>query len=149
MRALRIDPDTTVTDIALPPADAHSVIRELVGSPDAVEQATYHQHAVMHIHGAGRREGLPQNLAAWALASAWRRTALYPLAGPIVVTGRTTTGELTALDDDLVQHAQAVAQTVRDTLSEWRARPPVSNEAATSELLAYAARDIASLRRGV
>ncbi|GGN46372.1 hypothetical protein [Streptomyces fuscichromogenes] len=148
MRALRIDPDTNVTDLALPPTGAHSVIRELVGSPDAVDQATYHQRAVMHIHGSGRREGLPQNLAAWALASAWRGTPLYPLAGPIVVTGRTTTGELLALDDDLVQHAHVVAQTVRDTLSEWRDRPPVSNETAVNELLAYAARDIASRRRG-
>ncbi|MEU9412225.1 hypothetical protein AB0E08_41935 [Streptomyces sp. NPDC048281] len=146
MRALRIDPDTTVTGLALPPADAHSVIRELVGSPDAVDQATYHQRAVMHIHGTGRQDGLPQNLAAWALASAWRRTALYPLAGPIVVTGRTTTGDLSALDDYLVQHTQAVAQTVRDALAEWRDRPPASNEAAIRELLAYAARDIASRR---
>ncbi|MFJ9482891.1 hypothetical protein ACIRRI_49510 [Streptomyces mirabilis] len=26
---------------------------------------------------------MPQNLAAWALASAWRGMALYPLAGTI------------------------------------------------------------------
>ncbi|MDG9709722.1 hypothetical protein [Streptomyces sp. DH10] len=68
---------------------------------------------------------------------------LYPLAGPIVVTGRTESGDVTTLDDDLVQHAEAVAHTVRDTLSEWRARPPASNEAAAKELLAYAARDVA------
>ncbi|MEU6578212.1 hypothetical protein [Streptomyces sp. NPDC046805] len=40
----------------------------------------------------------------------------------------------------------AVAQTVRDTLTEWRGRPPASNEAAIEELLAYAARDVASSR---
>lgn len=73
--------------------------------------------------------------------------SLYPLAGRIVVTGRTERGVVTALDDDLVQHAKAVAQTVRDTLSEWRARPPASNEAAVNELLAYAARDVASRRQ--
>ncbi|MGW7570800.1 hypothetical protein ACWGJV_31585 [Streptomyces tendae] len=43
-----------------------------------------------------------------------------------------------------MQHAKVVEQTVCDTLSEWRARPPASNEAAVSELLAYAARDVAS-----
>ncbi|MFJ7905273.1 hypothetical protein ACIQ6V_33125 [Streptomyces sp. NPDC096198] len=69
---------------------------------------------------------------------------LYPLAGPIVITGRTTSGDTAALDKDLAHHAKAVAQTVRDTLTEWRERPPASNEAAIKELLAYAARDIAS-----
>ncbi|MGX1266958.1 hypothetical protein [Streptomyces phaeoluteigriseus] len=146
MYALRIATGATVRDLNLPFTDAHSAILEHVGSADAVDQGTYHQRALMLIHGNGRRLGLPQNLAAWALASAWRGTALYPLAGPIVVTGRTAAGDVTALDDDLVQHVQAVAQTVRDTLSEWSARPPASNEAAIGELLAYAAWDVASGR---
>ncbi|MCC9708241.1 hypothetical protein E4N62_25055 [Streptomyces sp. MNU76] len=146
MRALRIDPDATVTDLDLPEADAHAAIRELVGSPDAVDQGTYHRRAVLHIHGSGQQAGLPQNLTAWALASAWRGMALYPLAGTIVITGRTATGDVTALDNDLVQHATAVAQTVRETLTEWSARPPASDEAAVSELLAYAARDVAHSR---
>ncbi|MFE9769739.1 hypothetical protein ACFYPC_35345 [Streptomyces sp. NPDC005808] len=144
MHALRIDPDTTVTDLTLTATDAQSAIHEHVGS-DAVDQGVYHRQALLHIHGNGLKLGLPQNLAAWALASAWRGTPLYPLAGPIVVTGRTVSGDVTALDDDLVQHARVVAQTVRDTLSKWRARPPASNEAAVKELLAYAARDVASL----
>ncbi len=146
MRALRIDPDTTVTDLDLPETDGHSAIRELVGSPDAVDQGVYHRRALLHLHGDGQRAGLPQNLAAWALASAWRGVALYPLAGTIVITGRTETGDVAALDDDMVQHATAVAQTVRETLGEWRTRPPASNEEAISELLAYAARDVASAR---
>ncbi|MGW4516391.1 hypothetical protein ACWEO4_31385 [Streptomyces sp. NPDC004393] len=50
---------------------------------------------------------------------------------------------MAALDDDLAQHTHAVAQTVRETLGEWRSRPPASNEAALNELLAYAARDVA------
>ncbi|WP_176742263.1 hypothetical protein [Streptomyces sp. LUP47B] len=50
---------------------------------------------------------------------------------------------MTTLDVDLVQHERAVAHTVRDTLAEWRARPPASDEAAAKELLAYAARDVA------
>ncbi|MEU0899835.1 hypothetical protein [Streptomyces massasporeus] len=143
MHALCIDPDATVTDLNLPAADAQSAIQEHVRY-DALDQGVYHRRAVLHIHGNGQKLGLPQNLAAWALASAWRGMPLYPLAGPIVVTGRTASGDVTVLDDDLVQHAKAVAQTVRDTLSEWRARPPASNEAAVNELLAYAARDVAS-----
>ncbi|GHE34294.1 DUF3846 domain-containing protein [Streptomyces capitiformicae] len=143
MHALRIDPDATVTDLNLPTTDAQSAIQEHIGS-SAVDHGVYHQRAVLHIHGNGQNLGLPQNLAAWALASAWRGMPLYPLAGPIVVTGRTASGDVAALDDDLVQHAKAVAQTVRDTLSEWRTRRPASNEAAVNELLAYAARDVAS-----
>jgi hypothetical protein len=50
------------------------------------------------------------------------------------------------LEDDLAQHAKAVAQTVRETLTQWRTRPPASNEAAVSELLACASRDVASGR---
>ena len=146
MRALRIDSDATVTDINLPELDAQSAIREHLGSPDAVDQGVYHRRAVLHIHGTRQTTGLPQNLTAWALASAWRGMPLYPLAGTIVVTGRMAAGEMTALDDDLTEHAKAVAQTVRETLTRWRARPPASNEAAIGELLAYVARDVASSR---
>ncbi|WP_179023855.1 hypothetical protein [Streptomyces sp. IMTB 2501] len=71
---------------------------------------------------------------------------LYPLHGPVVVTGRTPDGEAAALADALAEHARTVTQTVWETLKEWRARPPVSNEAAISELLAYAARDVGSGR---
>ncbi|MFJ8787372.1 hypothetical protein [Streptomyces sp. NPDC102476] len=126
MHAVRIDPDATVTDLNLPGADAQSAIREHLGS-DAVDHGVYHRRAVLHIHGNGHDLGLPENLAAWALASAWRGMPLYPLVGPVVVTGRTESGDVTSLDDDLVQHAKAVARTVRDTLAEWRARPPASN----------------------
>ncbi|MFJ4634058.1 hypothetical protein [Streptomyces sp. NPDC088847] len=141
-----IDPDTTVADISLPELDAQSAIREHLGSPDAVDQGVYHRRAVMHVHGNGQTIGLPQNLTAWALASAWRGMPLYPLAGSIVVTGRTATGDVTALDDDLAEHAKAAAQTVRETLAQWGMRPPASNEAAIGELLAYVARDVASSR---
>jgi hypothetical protein len=72
--------------------------------------------------------------------------ALYPLAGTVVVTGCTASGDVATLEDDLVQHAKAVAQTVRETLTQWRTRPPASNEAAISELLACASRDVASGR---
>ncbi|WP_329437883.1 hypothetical protein [Streptomyces canus] len=142
MHALRIDPDATVTDLNLPAADAQSAIQEHLRA-DAVDHGIYHRRAVLHIHGNGHNLGLPQNLAAWALASAWRGVPLCPLAGPVVVTGRTESGDVTSLDADLVLHAKAVAHTVRDTLAEWRARPPASNEAAARELLAYAARDVA------
>ncbi|MFF6969369.1 hypothetical protein ACFY9G_39100 [Streptomyces anthocyanicus] len=145
---MKIAPDATVTELDLPEADKRAVIWELLGSPDTVDQGIYqgiyHRRAVLHVHGNGRQLGLPQNLAAWALASAWRGTALYLLAGPVAITGRTMAGELTGLDGDLVRHARVVAQTVRETLTEWRRRPPVSNEAAISELLAYATRDISA-----
>ncbi|MFC0843565.1 hypothetical protein ACFH04_07440 [Streptomyces noboritoensis] len=144
MRALRIDPDTTVAELDLPRTDVLSLIRVQVGSLDVVDQGVYHHRAVLHLHGSSRALGLPQNLAAWALASAWRGVALYPLAGTIVVTGRTADGEVTALDDDLAEHVQAVADTVRETLERWRRRPPLSGEAAIGELLAYAARDVTS-----
>ncbi|NEC35483.1 hypothetical protein [Streptomyces rubrogriseus] len=146
MRAVKIAPDATVTELDLPEADTRAVIRELLGSPDSVDQGIYHRRAVLHVHGNGRQLGLPQNLAAWALASAWRGTALYLLAGPVAITGRTMAGELTGLDGDLVRHARVVAQTVRETLTEWRRRPPASDEAAISELLAYATRDISESR---
>ncbi|MGW1054933.1 hypothetical protein [Streptomyces sp. NPDC002521] len=62
------------------------------------------------------------------------------------MTGPASAGDITTLDEDLTPYAHAVAQTVRETLGEWRARPPASNEAAISELLAYAARDMACRR---
>lgn len=142
MRALRIDPDNSVTELVLPHSDAFCVIRVQVGSPDFVDHGAYHRRAVLHLHGSGRTLGLPQNLTAWVSASAWRGVALYPLAGTIVVTGRTADGDVTALDDDLAEHAQAVAHTVRETLTQCQRRPPISDEAALGELLVYAARDV-------
>ncbi|MCX4598284.1 hypothetical protein OG819_55085 [Streptomyces sp. NBC_01549] len=143
MRALRIAPDTTVTELDLPETGAHSAIQDHIGTTGAVDQGVYHPRALLHIHGDGRALGLAQNITAWALASAWRGMALYPIHGPVIVTGRAQDGEAAALDDGLAQHTHAVAQTVRETLREWHTRPPASNEAALSELLAYAARDVA------
>ncbi|MCE0446825.1 hypothetical protein LT493_26240 [Streptomyces tricolor] len=56
--------------------------------------------------------------------------------------GRSVGGAVAALDDGLAEQAHAVTQTVRETLGEWHSRPPVSNEAALAELLAYVARDV-------
>ncbi|MFB8039598.1 hypothetical protein ACFC5Z_43350 [Streptomyces sp. NPDC056004] len=67
---------------------------------------------------------------------------LYPLHGPVVLTGRTGDGAMAALDDKLMEDARTVTQTVRETLKEWQARPPASNDAAVNELFAYAVRDI-------
>ncbi|MFF1917054.1 hypothetical protein ACFVYE_37005 [Streptomyces sp. NPDC058239] len=146
MRVLRIDPDTMLTEVVLSERDAHFAIREHVGTTGAVDQAVYHSRVLLHLHGEGQVIGLGQNLAAWALASAWRGMPLYPLHGPVVLTGRTGGGGVAALDDGLVQHARTVTRTVRETLVAWRMRPPASNDAAVSELLAYAARDIAARR---
>ncbi|MGW2108319.1 hypothetical protein [Streptomyces sp. NPDC001948] len=142
MQALRIDPDTTLTEIVLPERDAQSVIREHVGTTGAVDQGVYHRSALLHLHGEGRVTGLEQNLVAWALASAWRGMPLYPLHGPVVLTGRTGDGAIETLGDKLMEDARTVTQTVRETLKEWQARPPASNGAAVNELLAYATRDV-------
>ncbi|MGW2766108.1 hypothetical protein [Streptomyces sp. NPDC001275] len=142
MGVLRIALDTTVTEPDLPETGALSAIRDHIGATDAVDQGLYHRRALLHIHGDGRAIGLAQNNTAW-LASAWRGMALYPTHGPVIVTARAQGGEDASLDDGLAQHAHAVAQPVRETLGEWRTRPPASNEAALNELLAYAARDVA------
>ncbi|WP_030618384.1 hypothetical protein [Streptomyces achromogenes] len=146
MRALRIAPDTAVRELDLPVPGAQSAIRDHIGATGFVDQGLYHRQALLHIHGEGRVIGLAQNITAWALASAWRGIALYPFHGPVVVTGRAEDGEVAPLDDDLAQQAHAVAQTVRETLEEWCIRPPASNEAALSELLAYVAQDMAPNR---
>lgn len=97
MRALRIDPDATVTDLDLPEPDAHPAIRESIGSPAAVDQGVYHPRAILHLHGEERVIGRERNLAAWALASAWRGLTLYPLHGPVILSGRTRHGGIGAL----------------------------------------------------
>jgi hypothetical protein len=124
MRALLITPDTTVTEIDLSEPDAHSMIRERIAATGTVDQALYHRRALLHIHGDGCGMGLVLNTAAWALASAWRGMALYPIHGPVIVTGPADDGDVAPLDDDLAQHAHTVAKTVRETLGEWRTRRP-------------------------
>jgi 2-polyprenyl-6-methoxyphenol hydroxylase-like FAD-dependent oxidoreductase len=93
MRALRIAPDTTVTELDLPESGAHSTIRDHIGTTGPVDHGVYHRRALLHIHGDGHRMGLAQNITAWALASTWRGLALYPIHGPVVVTGRAHDGE--------------------------------------------------------
>ncbi|WP_128380313.1 hypothetical protein [Streptomyces cavernae] len=146
MRALLIAPAGTVTELDLPEAGERSAIRDHVGSTEAVDQGLYHPHALLHVHGNGQSIGLDSNLTAWALASAWRGMPLYPVHGPVVVTGRTQDGETSSLDDELAAHVHAVAQTVRETREAWQARPPTSNETAVRELLAYVARDVSAHR---
>jgi hypothetical protein len=71
MRALRIAPDTTVTELDLREADAHSAIQDHIGTTDGIDQGVYHRRALLPIHGDGRAIGLAQNTTAWALASPW------------------------------------------------------------------------------
>ncbi|MEV6400962.1 hypothetical protein AB0M39_40345 [Streptomyces sp. NPDC051907] len=84
------------------------------------------------------------NLGAWSLACAWRGLELpYALYGVVVVTGpRLGDGGVAPLEDLLAQQVHAVAQTVRETVEEWRRRPPASGDAAAQELLAYVRRDV-------
>ena len=113
MRALRVAPDTVVTELDLPVPGAHSAIQDHIGTTGAIDQGVFHRRALLHIHGDGAAIGLAQNIAAWALASAWRGMALYPIHGPVIVTGRAQDGGVAALDDGLARHVHAVAQTVR------------------------------------
>ncbi|MET7520445.1 hypothetical protein ABZS88_45390 [Streptomyces sp. NPDC005480] len=70
--------------------------------------------------------------------------SLYPLHGTVVVTGRNADGDVTGLAEDLVHQAEAVVAMVRETAGRWREQPPLSNDAAVEELLAYAARELAA-----
>ncbi|MFF4762913.1 hypothetical protein [Streptomyces sp. NPDC001292] len=54
MRALRIAPDTTVTELGLPESGALSAIRDHIGTASAVDQGVYHRRALLHLHGEGR-----------------------------------------------------------------------------------------------
>ncbi|TQK49775.1 hypothetical protein FBY35_0037 [Streptomyces sp. SLBN-118] len=114
MRALRIDRDATVTDINLPEPDAQSAIRELVGSPDAVDQGAYHRRAAPahpRQRSASRapaepgRMGPCECLARHDPCTHWAGPSLSPAAGD--------RGRVATLEDNLVQHTKAVAQTVR------------------------------------
>ncbi len=48
MRAVKIAPDATLTEMDPPEADTRAAIRELLGSPDTVDQGIYHRRAVLH-----------------------------------------------------------------------------------------------------
>ncbi|MDG4862988.1 hypothetical protein P8605_33100 [Streptomyces sp. T-3] len=112
----------------------------------ATGTAVYHRRALLHVLDDAemlRNNGQTStNLAAWALACAWRGMELrYSLSGPIVVTG-SDGGDTASLDEELAGQVHRVAQTVRETLDGWRSRPPVTNETGLTELLAYVRRDL-------
>lgn len=141
--ALRLDCDLTLTRIELPDdaQDARGAIRGIVG--DSVNAGLYHRDAILHVADSANQQQ-PLNLVAWTLASAWRGLPLYALHGTIVVTGRTSAGDATGLDDRLVRQAEAVTAMVGETVNRWRTQPPASDDAAGQELLAYAARELAA-----
>ncbi|MFJ3714124.1 hypothetical protein [Streptomyces sp. NPDC090053] len=146
--ALRIDSDNTTAKVVLPdgdPSAQRSVLREQIGG--SPEGAVYHRRALLHVHGDGRNAGLAPNLAGWALACVWRGRELpYQLCGPVVVTGPyADEGGVAPLEEGLLRQAEVTAQTVRETLAAWKHRPPVSNEAAVQELLAYVRHEMTSV----
>ncbi|MFE4416061.1 hypothetical protein [Streptomyces sp. NPDC056821] len=55
MRALRIAPDTTVTELE---SGALSAIRDHIGTASAVDQGVYHRRALLHLYGEGQVIGL-------------------------------------------------------------------------------------------
>lgn len=125
--ALRIDPDATLEPLTLPDAYAaqRQELRGLLGG--TVDVGVYHRQALLHVHGGGpTAKDLPLNVAAWALACAWRGLDIgYGLYGTAVVTGKNRSdGGSDAPDADLAAQVRAVCEAVREVLVEWQTRPP-------------------------
>jgi hypothetical protein len=71
--ALNIRPDGTAEPLELPDdyAAQRQELRGLLGG--TVDAGVYHRQAQLHVHGGGpTAKDLPLNVAAWALACAWR-----------------------------------------------------------------------------
>ncbi|MEV4505474.1 hypothetical protein [Streptomyces klenkii] len=129
--ALVIETYGTVRPVDLPsdPEGRSSALRVVVGG--FAESARYHPRALLYVNADGAE--VP-NVAAWALACAWRGLDLdYSLYGPVVVTAASP-GD--PLPEDLVGQVHAAAEGVVEVLAEWRSRRPVSSEAGIRELLA-------------
>ncbi|MEV7525640.1 hypothetical protein [Streptomyces sp. NPDC091371] len=140
---LGVDADGAVTVLPWPDDVVQQglLIRAGVGGP--ADTGVYHRRAVLHVHGSGQRDGLPMNLAVWALACVWRGIELpYGLYGAAVVTGPQSQG----LDDDLAAEVRAVCEAVADVRAEWRGRPPTGEGPARAELLAAARHARGTLR---
>ncbi|MEU6973605.1 hypothetical protein AB0A71_38965 [Kitasatospora aureofaciens] len=137
MLALQIDPAGPVEEIELPddPALLRRVLTtRLGGSPD---RGVYHRRALMWLHGNAMNEGLPPNVVATALASAWRGIDIgtsYFLHGRVIVTGAVD-GDADDLEEELASQAREVGQVVADRALAWTAAPPASNEAAWAEIV--------------
>jgi hypothetical protein len=137
MLALQIDPAGPVTKVELPddPALLQRVVStRLGGSPD---RAVYHRRALMWLHGNAINEGMPPNVVATALASAWRGTdigASYFLHGRVIVTG-SEAGGADHLGEELTIQAQEVGQVIADRALAWQTAPPASNAAAWAEIV--------------
>jgi hypothetical protein len=142
--AIRIDASGGATGIDLPEdggPELNRALRALLGGTP--ERAAYHPASLLWVHGDGQSHGLAPNLIAWTLASAWRGMPLpYQLYGTVIVTGRDHDGESTPLEDNLASHVHTVAETVAQTMADWRRRPPVSTDAAIGALVTYAIRDV-------
>ncbi|MFD9692262.1 hypothetical protein ACFXPX_38590 [Kitasatospora sp. NPDC059146] len=142
--ALLINPDSTVEPIDLPDEPglrSKAIATRLSGSPDP---GNYHRRALMWVHGNGANEGLPPNLTATALASAWRGLDIgssYFLYGSVIVTGAEY-GDVAPLEEDLAGQAQAVAEAVVARRTAWQTEQPASNEAAWAEILQCAFRAV-------
>ncbi|MFE0463735.1 hypothetical protein ACFW1A_31230 [Kitasatospora sp. NPDC058965] len=137
MLALQIDPAGPVEEIELPadPALRRRVLTtRLGGSPDP---GVYHRRALMWMHGNAVYEGLPPNVVATALASAWRGMdigASYFLYGRVIVTG-SVDGDADHLDEGLAGQAREVGKLVAARALAWKTAPPASNEAAWEEIV--------------
>ncbi|WP_030272870.1 hypothetical protein [Streptomyces sp. NRRL B-24484] len=146
--ALQINADMTVASVELPDEPAlrqRAIAARLSGAAD---QAVYHRQALMWVHGNGAREGLPANLVATAVASAWRGLdvgASYFLHGRVLVTGAAN-GDAGPLEEKLVGQVCAVAAAVTAQMAAFRTSPPASNEAAWGAIVQRAFEAVASLK---
>lgn len=136
--ALRLEVTGVVETFELPEdyTRQRQVLRALLIG--AVDGAVYHRRALIHVHGQGSLSPSRQlNVAAWALASTWRRTELpYGLYGTAVVTGpNRSDGGYGALDEDLSAHVQAVSAAVSRVLATWVNCPPRGEAQARAEVL--------------
>jgi hypothetical protein len=136
--ALLLHPDGALEEHPLPGTqqEQRDLFTRLCGAE--TDRAVYHRQALFHVHGDGQGQGLPSNLPAWLLASAWRGLDLpNGFYGPVVVTGPAgADGPVAPLAPMLADQVRYAADTVERVTAEWETRRPVSQDADVAELLA-------------
>ncbi|MET9111265.1 hypothetical protein [Streptomyces zhihengii] len=123
-------PVRSSSPLDLPRCEQHAWITAQVGG--RADAATYHLHAVIHVHGNGIAIGLQPHPVLWTLASAWRDRMLpYTLHGPALITGpQDSNGRYTPLTPQMAAQTQRALQTATDWWLEhdvdialWPANP--------------------------
>jgi hypothetical protein len=104
------------------------------GLGGTVDGGVYHRQALLDAGGGGpMARDLPLDVAAWALAGAWRGMEIYGLCGAAVVTGpNREDGGSQALESHLAQQVRAVSM-----LTPGRARLQVWGSGRASPVAAW------------